>query len=532
MSAVLEVEGLSKTFARTRALQNVSLSTEPGEVHALLGQNGSGKSTLIKVLSGYHQPDYGGRVRIQGEDLPFQSPIQSYRMGCRFVQQDLGLVPTLSVLDNMAIGSGFPTRCATIRGRAAYKQAREDLERLSLDIDPRALVATLTASERTGVAVARALREDPAYPARLLVLDEPTATLPVDEVDHLLDRVQHMAATGVGVLYVTHHLGEVFRVAHKVTILRDGMVVGAGPVSDFDHAAIVNLLAGEELLAEETKTRQQKAARARARTDAPVFEVDQLRAGALAGLSLRVESGEIVGVAGLAGSGRDSVLGASFGALPRAGGEVKVAGVPLPAQRPDLAIARGVAYLAPDRKAGGAVMTMTARENFSLPQLKHFWSGLLIRRKAETARAKEWFERLSVRPAGAVNEPLSIFSGGNQQKVLFGKWLSQQPSVFLLDEPTQGVDVGAKADLHRELVAAAQQGAAVLVSSSDLEELADLCDRVLVIVDGQISSELSGDELTEGNITRRFMPIAVVPADAEVSPDGAAATNGAARATR
>jgi ribose transport system ATP-binding protein len=512
MTAVLEVESVSKTFTRTRALSGVSMTIEPGEVHALLGQNGSGKSTLIKILSGYHAPDLGGGIRIQGHDLPFRSPVQSYRLGCRFVQQDLGLVPTLSVLDNMSLGSGFPTALGTIREKASYKQAKQDLERLSLDINPKAMVATLSASERTGVAVARALREDPEYPACLLVLDEPTATLPVDEVDHLLDRVSAMAATGVGVLYVTHHLGEVFRVAHKVSVFRDGVVVGAGPVKDFDYAGIVHLLAGEELIAEETETRREKAARA-AREHGTVLEVRDLRAGALAGVSFSVERGEILGIAGLAGSGRDSVLGASFGALPRTAGEVTLAGQPLPAGRPDLAIGRGVAYLAPDRKIGGAVMTMSARENLTLPDLKPFWKGGLLRRKAETSRTREWFERLSVRPANAVNDPLSIFSGGNQQKILFGKWLSQQPSVFLLDEPTQGVDVGAKADLHRELLTAAEEGAAVVVSSSDLEELADLCDRVLVIVDGQISAELAGSELTEGNITRRFMPIAAVPAE-------------------
>jgi ribose transport system ATP-binding protein len=515
MTPVLEVEGMSKTFVRTRALSRVSLTIESGEVHALLGQNGSGKSTLIKVLSGYHAPDPGGGgVRIQGQDLPFQSPAGSYRLGCRFVQQDLGLVSTLSVLDNMAMGSGFPTRFGTIRGRATYRQAREDLGRLNLEVDPRALVSTLSASERTGVAIARALRDDPLYPARLLVLDEPTATLPVDEVDGLLDRVQHMAGTGVGVLYVTHHLGEVFRVAHKVSVFRDGIVVGAGPVSEFDHSSLVHLLAGEELLTEEAEARAARKARSNAQVQPPVIQVDDLASGALSGVSFDVAPGEIVGIAGLTGSGRDNVLGAIFGALERKRGAVTLAGQPLPARRPDLAIGRGVAYLAPDRKIGGGVMTMTARENLTLPQLKPFWKGGILRRKLEQATTKEWFERLSVRPATGINDPLGIFSGGNQQKILFGKWLSQKPSVFLLDEPTQGVDVGAKADLHRELVTAAQEGAAVVVSSSDLEELADLCERVLVIVEGKLSSILEGAALTTAAITRSFMPLAAEPVEA------------------
>jgi ribose transport system ATP-binding protein len=511
MTPVLSVENVSKTFARTRALAGVDMTIEPGEIHALLGQNGSGKSTLIKILSGYHAPDPGASVRIQDAELPFSSPVQSYRLGCRFVQQDLGLVPTLSVLDNLSIGAGYPTRLGTIRRSQSRRQARKDLARLALEIDPRTLVGALSAAERTGIAVARALREDELYPARLLVLDEPTATLPVDEVDRLLEMVRHMAASGVGVLYVTHHLGEVFRVADRVSVFRDGVVVGAGPVADFDHGKLVQLLAGEELLAVESEARRARAVRARQRGRTTVLEVDDLRSAVLDGVSFEVDAGEIVGLAGLTGSGRDHVLGAAFGSRARAGGDVRVAGEPLPAGRPDLAIGRGVAYLAPDRKVGGAVMTLSARENMTLPQLKPFWKGGILRRRAERSRTREWFERLSVRPAAAEDEPLSIFSGGNQQKILFGKWLSQAPSVFLLDEPTQGVDVGAKADLHRELEAAALEGAAVVLSSSDLEELADLCDRVLVIVDGRVSAELKGEDLTEARITRSFMPLAADP---------------------
>src|SRR4051794_31074956 len=273
MTAVLDVDTVWKTFTRTKALSGVSMTIEPGEGHALLGTKGSGKSTVIKILSGYHAPDPGGDVRIQDQELPFQSPVGAYRLGCRFVQQDLGLVPTLSVLDNMALGSGFPTSFGTIRERESQRQGAEDLAKLGVDIAPKAMVSTLSASEKTLVAIARALRDDPQYPACLLVLDEPTATLPVDEVDNLLGRVSGLAATGVGVLYVTHHLGEVFRVANKVSVFRDGKVVGAGPVGDFDHNSIVHLLAGEELLAEESESRKQKAARAAARKHETVFEV-------------------------------------------------------------------------------------------------------------------------------------------------------------------------------------------------------------------------------------------------------------------
>jgi ribose transport system ATP-binding protein len=242
-----------------------------------------------------------------------------------------------------------------------------------------------------------------------------------------------------------------------------------------------------------------------------VLEIADLAGGAVAGVSLAVAPGEIVGVAGLQGSGRDDLLPRVFGSAPRTDGTVKVGGDELKAERPDLAIGRGVAYLAPDRKTSGGVMNMTARENLTMPNLSPFWKGLRLRRKLERQRTIEWFKRLDVRPGAAYEQPLGIFSGGNQQKILFGKWLSQQPSVFLLDEPTQGVDVGAKADLHRELRSAAAGGAAVVISSSDLEELADICDRVLVLVDGRVTSELAGAELTEAKITREFMPVAEVP---------------------
>jgi ribose transport system ATP-binding protein len=507
----LDVVRLSKSFTRTRALADVSLTIAPGEVHALLGQNGSGKSTLIKVISGYHQPDPGGSVHVGGRELPFQAPVQSYRLGCRIVQQDLGLVNTLSVLDNMALSSGFPTMLGTISPKRSYKQARRDLDRLGLDVDPRAPVSSLSASQRTGIAVARALREDPTYPPRLLILDEPTATLPVDEVDSLLEMVAAMADTGVGVLYVTHHLGEVFRVGHRLSVLRDGALVGTGPVTEFDHQSLVHLLVGEELEKEELEARQERPIHVARMSEPPVLEVEDLFGGAVAGVSLSVSPGEIVGIAGLTGSGRDDLLGRVFGSFARDAGTVRVKGQELAAGRPDLAIGRGVAYLAPDRKTSGAVMNMTARENLTMPNLRPFWKGLLLRRKLELARTSEWFTRLGVRPAGAFDEPLAIFSGGNQQKVLFGKWLSQEPSVFLLDEPTQGVDVGAKADLHRELRAAATEGAAVVISSSDLEELADLCGRVLVLVDGRVAAELVGGDVTETAITRGFMPVAETP---------------------
>ena len=511
MDHVLHVEGLSKSFARTRALSALSLTVDPGEVHVLLGHNGSGKSTLIKILSGYHAPDPGARIRVDGHELTTMSPGMAYRLGCRFVQQDLGLIPNLSVLDNLAIGSGFPTRFGTIRRAASVNRARRELDRVGLAVDPLRVVSELTASECTGVAVARALRADLGHPAKLLVLDEPTATLPVDEVENLLETVRQVAVAGVGVLYVTHHLGEVFRIADQVTVLRDGVVAGTGLAAAFDHASLVRLLAGDEYL----PVNETAAAGRPATEQKPLLDIRRLRSGPVSDVSLAVHRGEVVGIAGLNGSGREAVLSTVFGARRPEHGEVLLDGEPLPPGRPDRSIARGVAYLAADRKQGGGVMGMTARENISLPNLKPFWSGFHLSKKRERRHGNEWFGRLSIRPSSAIDEPLGTFSGGNQQKILFAKWLSRGPAVFLLDEPTQGVDVGAKADLHRELMAVAGHGAAVVISSSDLEELADLSDRVVIMSHGRIVAELRGADANARAITQRMS--AAVPADDHVN---------------
>jgi ribose transport system ATP-binding protein len=493
----LSITGLSKSFGGTRALSDFSLTIQPGEIHVLVGQNGSGKSTLIKVLSGYHLPDAGGEVLASGERLQFGSADHAYRLGCRFVHQDLGLIASASVLDNLFLGSGFPTRMATIRQRAAIAAARENLRQAGLDVNPRSLVADLPAAQRTGVAVARALRPDPLHPARVLVLDEPTATLPTDEVDHLLDILRTAARRQVAILFVTHHLDEVFRIADRVTILRDGVVVSTSPIAEIDQPTLVEQLVGDVV---------EEARRSGGRPSGPpavtALQVEGLTSGVVRDMSLCVSRGEIVGLAGLTGSGRERALGAIFGAVPRDAGLVSVGGRVVSGGRPDLAVAAGLGFLPGDRQVHGGIMNLNARENLTLPDLRPFWSRLHLHHKQEMAETRRWFARLMVRPADAVQQPLASFSGGNQQKVLFGKWLRQRPSAFLLDEPTQGVDVGAKAELHRQLLTLAAEGTAVLLSSTDIEELAALCDRVVVFRAGRIAHELNGDQLTSAEITR------------------------------
>ena len=498
----LDARGLTKTFVGVVALNNVDLTIQPGEVHALLGENGSGKSTFIKILSGYHDPDPGSAVHIDGEPMSLGSPDSAYALGCRFVHQDLGLVDSSSIIDNLCMNTGFPTRLGTVRERAARKEAKADLAKVGLDrIDPRNLVGALTPAMKTGVAVARALRQGTGTPVKLLVLDEPTATLPDNEVQHLLNIVRQVAAGGVGVLYVTHRLDEVFQVADRVTVLRDGRKAATEPTTALDRRRLINLLIGSELdeihaAVEHLHTPS---------TQEPILRVSDLCAIPVKDVSFTIAPGDVVGVAGITGSGRETILGAIFGAGIRDSGTVTIGGKALAPLRPDLAMGLGMAYLPPDRKILGGIMEFSARENLSLSDLSPFWSGLLLRRRPERRETNSWFERLAVRPGGAVEQRLMAFSGGNQQKVLFGKWLRRRPAIFLLDEPTQGVDIGAKAALHHQLLDAAEQGAGVLVSSSDLDELAALCRRVLVLRDGRIVAELTGNRLNVANIARECL---------------------------
>jgi ribose transport system ATP-binding protein len=496
--AAVRITSLSKSFGGSLALSSLDLSIRRGEVHALLGENGSGKSTLIKVLSGYHAPDSGGSVLIAGKELPFGSPEQSHRLGCRFVHQDLGLIEAASVLDNLAMGVGYPTRFATIRHTAARQQASRALSAVGLDISPAAMIARLPAAQRTGVAVARALRPDDAYPPVLLVLDEPTASLPPDEVDHLLAMVQATARSGLAVLFVTHHIDEVFRIADRVSVLRDGRRIVTTDVKSIGRRELIAHLVGSAFQEPEPPS-------ASTASSSPNLIVRGLRGEALNGLSFSASPGEIVGFAGLTGSGRDTVLGSIFGSLPRDGGVVEINGEAVRPGRPDIAISHGAGFMPADRKVAGGLMTLTALENLTIGDMKPFSSPWRVRHRMELAETRKWFRMLHIMPADGPAQPLASFSGGNQQKILFAKWLRLTLSVFLLDEPTQGVDVGSRAELHRQLTALAERGCSVVISSSDIEELAAICTRVLVVRRGAVASQLSGSRITVQAIKNQMM---------------------------
>jgi ribose transport system ATP-binding protein len=493
----LSLARLRKTFPGTTALAGVSLEIAPGEVHALLGQNGSGKSTLIKVLAGFHRPDPGSTAAVLGKPFTLGERNAAHAAGLRFVHQDLGLVGAFNAVENMALGVGYATsRGARIRWHEQQRRTIDAIEALGYDIDVNRPVDELSISNRAAVAIARALQHSDDVP--LLVLDEPTAAMPLPEIESFLRVVRRVASRGTAVLYVSHHLGEVFDIADRITVLRDGLVVGSSPADQIDQRAVVELMTGRTAVC------------AGRRTSAPdvngvVLAARNLAGGALECLDVGVRTGEIVGVAGITGSGRDEVCDLLFGTRKRAG-TVDVNGVELPSGRPDLAIAAHVGLVPSNRHRDGVILPLSVRENLTLPDLSAFWRRMLINRRAERAESRHWIERLHVKTVSE-ESPLESLSGGNQQKVVIGKWLRLQPDVLLLDEPTQGVDVGATAEIHHLIRASADAGMGVLVCSSDEEELADLCDRVLVMRSGRCAEELCGPGLAAAHIIAAILGI-------------------------
>jgi ribose transport system ATP-binding protein len=504
--AALACARVNKSYAGTRVLNDFSLEINQGEVHALIGENGSGKSTLIKVLAGVLVPDEGDAVvEIGGARLNFGSPESSRDIGCRVIHQDLGLINDLSVMDNVLLPAGYPKRAGAIRGRVALEQVRVDLERLGLDVDPREHVGNLSPTTQTGVAVVRALRLS-AAPARLLILDEPTATLPEDETARLFEIIESARMSGLGILYVTHRLHEVFQICASVTVLRDGSPITTQPVAELDKRKLFSLMAGVELAAE-----MRADAKRTPQTSRERMVVHNVAGGSVRDASMTVHAGEIVGIAGITGSGRESILPLLFGAQRREAGEVWVDGQPLPSGRPDQVVQFGVGYLPPDRKTSAGFVGLSVRENLTIADLRPISSPWRVRRKAERNEVLDWTSRMQVRPENSGELLLASLSGGNQQKVLFGKWLRLGLSVFLLDEPTQGVDVNAKAALHRQLIEATNSGLAAVIASTDFEELATLCDRILIFRGGRIV-----EHLAKGNVTAAAVSHACMQSDPEM----------------
>ena len=489
---LLRLERMSKTFPGLKALDEVSLDVHSGEVVAVLGHNGSGKSTLVKILAGVYQADPGASVEGRSSDGQLFSD-SSAGAELHFIHQDLGLADILSTVENLGLGRQRRGRAlAPVRGAAERRHARELIARFGASFDVDVPVGRLSPAQRAIVAIARAM-DGWSRPDNVLILDEPTTALHGDEVQVLFEAVRRIAASGAGVVFISHRLDEVLELADRVVVLRDGRVVAEESTRHLHHDAIVTMIAGHEIAAVDVT--------GGAAGDV-VLAAHGISGDELADFSVQLRAGEIVGVGGILGSGREQVSPMLFGALHRRGGRVEVAGEILHAGDPAASIEAGLAYVPADRRRGGAVLGMSVRENLSLPAmrpLRRRWGRL--DGQAERADAAFWMAKVGLRPLRP-EQRVSLFSGGNQQKGVLAKWLRARPRVLLLDEPTQGVDVGAKAAIYELILTAKREGAGVLLCSSDTKELVTLCDRVLILKDGRVVSEVPRAELSEARLVR------------------------------
>ena len=492
VTRLLEAASITKSFGAVRALKGVDFNLERGEVHALIGENGAGKSTLIKIITGAEAAD-SGTLRVDGELVTHNSPRVSRALGIAAIYQQPALFPHLCVAENIAIPLESIGVWRTVDWKTRTARAKELLERAGapqeLAGDPGRLAATLSMPEQQIVEIAKAMGAE----ARILILDEPTASLTSLEVDRLFQVIESLRANGAGIVYISHRLEEIFAIADRITVLRDGEVVGTCRKNDADRDQLIHMMVGRELAAVYPKC------------EAPLggvaLELRQL-SNATAGLrdiSLTVTRGEIVGLAGLVGSGRTELAETIFGLTPADSGAVLVRGEPVRITSPAQAIEHGIAYVPEDRRQHGVVLEMPVRANVSLANLARVSRRGMIRGPAERELAQQYIGQLRIKAAGVEAETATL-SGGNQQKVALARWLATNPTFLILDEPTQGVDVGSKSEIHKLMVELAEQGMAILMISSELPEILGMSDRIAVMHSGAIHGVLSREEATQKKI--------------------------------
>lgn len=479
---LLAFQGVSKDFGGTRALSDVTLQLQRGEILALLGENGAGKSTLIKTLAGIYKPD-SGSILLNGVPYFHRPPRQNERQPVAFIHQDLGLIEWMTVGENVGLAQGFSLSRRLIDWKATERRTAETLKLVGCDFDPSTRVQDLTRTEKSLVAIARAL----AVEADILVLDEPTASLPADEVERLFAAIRPLRDRGVAMIYVSHRLDEIFRIADRVAVLRDGCLVGEAPVADTNPDDLIRMIVGRKA--------SQLFTKAESKPGEALLSVRDLVARGVGPVSFDLHRGELVGLVGLRGAGQELIGRALFGAEPSSG-KVSLLGARPDLATPETAIASGIGLIARDRTEESVAMSLTLRENtFLNPGASGRGIFQFMSRQREAELAAEIGESVGLRPN---DQSLAIeaLSGGNQQKVVVGRWLATGRKLLIAEDPTAGVDVGAKADIYRLIASAVEAGLAVLVISTDFEEIAHICHRALVFSRGDIVRELQGADLT------------------------------------
>ena len=489
-STFLRMQGISKTFPGVQALKDVTFEVARGEIHALVGENGAGKSTLVKILTGALPRDTG-RITLRGQPVEISTPSDAQDLGISMIHQELSLIPYLTVGQNIYLGREPRARVpGFIDWPALYRQSQQLLDRLNVGVDARAEVQHLSIAHQQMVEVAKAL----SLNADLIAMDEPTSALTERETKVLFDVMRSLKAQGVSLIFISHRLGEVFQIADRVTVLRDGQFIGTTPIAESNEDQVVRMMVGRELgeMYPKAETQRQEV----------VLEAINLDDGReLHGVNLKLHRGEILGVAGLVGAGRTALAETLFGIRPAVAGEVRMEGRPVKINSPGEAIRLGMGFVPEDRKLQGLFMNMTVRENIVLSSMDQVVGWGFVNFSKADRLANEFVKKLDIRTP-SLRQRVRNLSGGNQQKVVMARWLTLKPRVLILDEPTRGIDVGAKAEIHALMSHLAQEGVGMLMISSELPEVLGVSDRILVMHEGRVTGEFTRDQATQDDIMR------------------------------
>lgn len=488
LTPVIEMKGISKSFTGNRVLDQVDFQLLSGEIHALMGENGAGKSTLIKILTGIYERD-AGKVFIKGKEVHFKNPKEAEQSGIAVIHQELNIIPYLTVYENMFLGKELTVgRFGITKDKEMKRQTKEYLNRLGIEIDPNTEAGNLSVGQQQMIEIARAV----AANTEVLIMDEPTAALTDREIEALFKVISSLKEQGVGIVYISHRMEEIFQICDRISVLRDGQFIDSKEVAKTNFDEIVRLMVGRQL-GERFPERDTKIGQER-------FKVENLTSkGCFENISFSVHQGEIVGVAGLMGAGRSEIMQAIFGYRSLHGGKVFIDGKEVTIKSPYEAIKAGIAFVTEDRKSEGLILDLSVRENLSITTLDKISKNRVISTKTEMSLVDEMIEKLHVKTSGREISVKSL-SGGNQQKIVIGKWLGINPKILILDEPTRGVDVGAKKEIYQLMNDLTKQGVSIIMVSSELPEILGMSDRVLVIHEGKLAAVLNKSEATQENI--------------------------------
>jgi ABC-type sugar transport system ATPase subunit len=491
------MEGISKTFSGVKVLNNVKIELYPGEVHALMGENGAGKSTLMKILAGIYPLDpNGGTIYFKGQPITWKDPIEARKKGISVIHQELNLSPNLTISENILMGTKFPkNRLGMVKWDEVHEYAQKVLDTMGSNLNPRSLVSNLSVGQQQMVEIARAL----SYKAEVLIMDEPTASLTDKEINKLFEIIKDLKKQGVAIVYISHRMEEIFKISDRYTVLRDGEWVDSGTIEQTNPDHLVRLMVGRELKDLFYRPKISNST-FRKKLIPPVLELKNVSDNTIVkNVSLKIYPGEIVGLAGLVGAGRTELVRTIFGSSELTSGEIYVEGKCVKIHSPIDAISHGIALVPENRKEQGLFLSMSVKENILMAELNKFSNAGVLNWTKINESAVQYINDLGIK-AASLEQLVSNLSGGNQQKVVIARWLSIAPKVLLLDEPTRGVDIGAKTEIHKIISKLAVEGLAVLMISSELPEILGVCDRILVMNEGRLKGEFSREEATQEKI--------------------------------